>query len=65
MRLITAIRYGRVREWAEMRVAWMLPRRIALWAMVRVAAHATTGKWGNESPDSIGFKEMHDRWVKP
>jgi hypothetical protein len=44
------------------KIAWMLPRRVALWAMIRVAAHATTGKWGNEHPDAIGYKEMHDRW---
>lgn len=49
-------------EWLAIKVAWLLPRQVALWAMVRVVAHATTGKWGNEHPDSIGYKEMHDRW---
>lgn len=62
MRLITAIRYGHVREWFEMKVAWMLPRRIALWAMIRVAAHASSGKWGNEHIGDLGYKEFHDRW---
>ena len=52
----------RLRERIAIKVAWMLPRRVALWAMIRVAAHATSGPWGNEDPDSIGYKEMHDRW---
>jgi hypothetical protein len=50
-------------EWLAIRIAWALPRRVALWAMIRVVAHATTGKWGHEHPDSIGYKEMHDRWT--
>lgn len=52
----------RLKERIAIKIAWLLPRRVALWAMIRVAAHATTGKWGNEHPDSIGYKEMHDRW---
>lgn len=42
--------------------AWRLPRRVALWAMVRVAAHATTGRWGNENPCDLTYAKMHDRW---
>jgi hypothetical protein len=52
----------RFKERLAIKIAWLLPRRVAMWAMVRVAAHATTGKWGNESPDTIDFKKMHDRW---
>ena len=55
----------RLKERIAIKIAWMLPRQVALWAMVRVVAHATTGKWGNEHIDSIGYKEMHDRWVQP
>ena len=64
MRFWTSVRYGPsdVREWAEIKIAWMLPKGVAKWAMIRVAAHATQGQWGNEHPDSIGYKEMHDRW---
>jgi hypothetical protein len=49
-------------EWFAIKLAWMLPRRVAFWAMIRVASHARSGPWGNEHPDSIGYKEMHDRW---
>jgi hypothetical protein len=45
-------------------LAWRLPRQVVLWAMIRVVAHATTGKWGHEYPGSIGYKEMHDRWTE-
>lgn len=64
MRLLTAIRYGPsyVREWFEMKVAWMLPRGIVKWAMIRTFAHATTGKYGGDHVDQIGYKEVHDRW---
>ena len=27
-------------------VAWHLPKRITMWAAIRVGAHATTGKYG-------------------
>lgn len=49
-------------ERIAIKIAWMLPKRIALWAMIRVVAHATIGRWGNEHPDSVSYKEMHDRW---
>jgi hypothetical protein len=52
----------RFKEKLAIKIAWLLPRRIALWAMVRVASYASTGPWGNEHPDSIDFKKMHDRW---
>lgn len=62
MRLTSCRTKHEFMEWLAIKVAWLLPRRIALWAMIRVAAHATQGPWGNEHPDSIGYKEMHDRW---
>jgi hypothetical protein len=46
-------------------VAWHLPRRIVLWCMIRAFAHATTGRWSNETLDSVGYKEVHDRWMMP
>jgi hypothetical protein len=64
MKFLTAVRYGRshVREWFEMKIAWALPHGIAKWAMIRVAAHATTGRWGNDSPGELTYAKMHDRW---
>jgi hypothetical protein len=43
-------------------IAWRLPKRIVLWAMIRVAAHATTGRWGSQSPGNLTYAQMHDRW---
>ena len=64
MRFRTSLRSGEdFRTWFSIKIAWALPRRVALWAMIRVAAHATTGRWGSEPPDRVGFKEMHDRWA--
>jgi hypothetical protein len=48
----------RIAQW----VAWKLPHRVVLWAMIRVAAHATTGKWGHVCPSDLTYADMHDRW---
>jgi hypothetical protein len=56
--------YGDAYEKLAIWIAWRLPKRVVLWAFIRVAAHATTGKYGNTHPDSIGYKDMHDRWVE-
>lgn len=52
----------RFKELLAIKVAWLLPRRIVLWATIRAFAHATTGKWGGEHVDQVGYKEVHDRW---
>lgn len=63
MRLTSCRTKEQFKEWLAIKIAWALPREVAKWAMIRVVAHATTGPWGNESPDSVGYKEMHDRWA--
>lgn len=65
MRLLHCRTKNEVAEWFAIKLAWMLPRRVALWAMMRVAAHATTGKWGHVSPCDLKWSEMHDRWEHP
>jgi len=47
---------------AAMFVAWMLPRRVVLWAYVRVMAHATSGPYGTENVDSITYSTAYRRW---
>ena len=42
--------------------AWHLPRRLVYWCFVRVAAHATVDKWGNETPDSVSVMTAMARW---
>ena len=47
-------------------IAWRLPRDVVKWAMIRCYAHASSGQWGGEHVDEIGYKEVHDRWhIKP
>jgi hypothetical protein len=63
MRLTSCRTRREFQEWLAIKIAWMLPRQVALWAMIRVAAHATTGQWGNESPSELDYRKMHDRWA--
>jgi hypothetical protein len=55
----------RLKERIAIKIAWLLPRRVALWAMIRVGSHATTGQWGNTCPGELTYGDMHDRWSKP
>jgi hypothetical protein len=43
-------------------LAWHLPRFLVKWCYVRVAAHATTGRYGNTNPDRLGMMEALKRW---
>lgn len=52
----------RLKERIAIKLAWLLPRRLAYWAMIRVAAHATTGRFGNTSPDDLDYEKMAKRW---
>lgn len=46
-------------------LAWMLPRALVKWCFVRVAAHATTGQWGETHPSTITVMEALGRWDEP
>lgn len=46
-------------------LAWRLPRELAYWAAIRVAAHATTGRYDNTDPGQLDVMEMLNRWSKP
>lgn len=48
-------------KWA----AWRLPRRLAYWAAVRVAAHATTGEHGDTVVPELTAVEALRRWEAP
>jgi len=43
-------------------VAWKLPRRIAMWTYVRVAASATVGKYENTIVPELTVLEALQRW---
>lgn len=46
-------------------IAWRLPRRLAFWCALRVMAHATTGRWGNQIVPELLFIDAVERWEKP
>jgi hypothetical protein len=52
---------GNVMRW----VVWKLPREMVLQCAIRVAAHATGGKWGNNNPSDVSIIQMMDRWGDP
>lgn len=54
--------WRRGRERALMWIAWHLPRKLAYWAFVRVAAHGTTGEWSGSVPDQLNIMEAMRRW---
>ena len=53
---------GERHEKAVMWVAWVLPRRVALWAYIRVMAHATQGPYGGDHVEDITYRKAYDRW---
>lgn len=43
-------------------VAWKLPHTLAMWAAVRVIAHATTGRYGNQIVPELTAMDALKRW---
>lgn len=43
-------------------LAHVMPRQLAYFAYIRVMAHATTGPWGMEHPDDVGYSKAAKRW---
>lgn len=43
-------------------IAWALPRKIVMWAYIRVVAHATTGKYGNTIVPELSAMDALKRW---
>lgn len=55
-------------QWAEklaMKIAWLLPKRVVMWAYVRVGAHATTGEYGNTVVPELSMMDALKRWPHP
>jgi hypothetical protein len=57
-------RAWRLKERLVWGFVWMLPPRVAYLAVIRVWANASTGPWGNESPDSVSVVVALDRWTE-
>ncbi|WP_316207423.1 hypothetical protein [Bradyrhizobium sp. SZCCHNR3118] len=45
-----------------MKLAWMLPRRLAYWAAIRVGCNATQGEFSDQSPTDLQFMDALKRW---
>lgn len=43
-------------------LTYNLDPRVIYWCGIHLLAHATSGKWGNEHPDSIRVFTALDRW---
>lgn len=65
--MIWHLKYWRRRlaERLAILVAWSLPRHIAMWAAVRVGAHATQGRYSNQIVPELLFFEALKRWEEP
>lgn len=46
----------------NMKIAWILPRKLVYWCAVRIGAFATTGKFSNQSVPELNFMEAIKRW---
>lgn len=52
----------RVPERIWMWTAWHLPKKLVLWAAVRLMAHATTGKYGSTNATHLTILDALQRW---
>lgn len=51
------------RDWFARRIAWRLPRRVVMWAVYRVLAHATTGRYEKDTNvATLTAFEALNRW---
>jgi hypothetical protein len=45
-----------------MAIVWRLPRRIVMWAAIRVGSHATTGQFSDQVVPELLFIDAIKRW---
>lgn len=43
-------------------IVWALPRKVVMWAFIRVVAHATTGKYSNQIVPKLTVIDALSRW---
>ena len=44
------------------KLAWLVPRRLAYWCAIRVGAHATGGEWSIQEMPTLLFSDALKRW---
>lgn len=47
-----------------MKLAWLLPRKLAYWSAIRVGAHATTEQYSTTIVPELTFADALQRWEK-
>lgn len=52
-------------EKVQRKIVWAMPRKLVMWAFIRVVSHATTGKWSNQVVPELGAMEALERWDNP
>ncbi len=52
-------------EKVQRKIVWLMPRKLVMWAFIRVVSHATTGKWSNQVVPELGAMEALERWDNP
>jgi hypothetical protein len=55
-------RYRKARDATAMKVAYLLPRRLVMWCYIRIACHATLGKYENTVVPELGMMDALQRW---
>lgn len=55
-------RANRALDDAARKIAWLLPRRIVMWASVRLIAHATQGVYSNQIVPALTAMDALKRW---
>lgn len=53
-----------LKEWASIKIAWMLPKRVVMWCFYQMTAHATGGKYGNTLVPGLSWETIVDRWIE-
>lgn len=48
-----------------LKLAWLVPRRLAYWCAIRIGAHATTGEYGHTIVPELTFMDALKRWEEP
>jgi hypothetical protein len=43
-------------------LARKLPKKFLMWCFIVVAAHATTGQYGNQEPGTVSIMDALQRW---
>lgn len=45
-----------------MKIAWLLPKRLVMWASIRLIANATQGQYGDQNVPELGAMDALKRW---